>query len=181
MQKAVIDAVLNAPRSWHDSHVARPIFKRLRTRVPDGYYLVADTAFPQGTASISGKIRAPLKDGNLVPNNPQERTEVLNFNRQLLSYRQTAEWGMRAMQGSFGRLRVPLPIASQNDCLRLLEICCRLFNVRANRVNISQIKNVYMPRWKPAMDEEMWADIGNVFFGEVRRRDRVSRYHLVVA
>ncbi|KAL0056665.1 hypothetical protein AAF712_016730 [Marasmius tenuissimus] len=43
---AIIDAHINAPGSWHDSHVARPIFERIRTRVPDGYYLVADTAFP---------------------------------------------------------------------------------------------------------------------------------------
>lgn len=30
--------------------------------------------------------------------------EATAFNRELLSYRQTAEWGMRAIQGSFGRL-----------------------------------------------------------------------------
>src|SRR6266576_997337 len=42
----IISAVLNAPGSWHDSHVAQPIFEQLHSHVPDGYYLVADTAFP---------------------------------------------------------------------------------------------------------------------------------------
>ncbi|THU75998.1 hypothetical protein K435DRAFT_824653 [Dendrothele bispora CBS 962.96] len=114
----IIDAVLNAPGSWHDSHTARPIFHRLLTQVPDGFYLVADTAFPHGPTSISGKIKAPIKAGQ--------------------------QWGMRTMQGSFGRLRVLLCINSQSSRLRLLELCCRLFNVRSNCIGINQICSVYL-------------------------------------
>ena len=58
---------LNAPGSWHDAHVSRPIFKQLCMHVPEGQYLIADTAFPCGSVSISGKIRAPLKGGDTVP------------------------------------------------------------------------------------------------------------------
>ncbi|KAL0946034.1 hypothetical protein HGRIS_012309 [Hohenbuehelia grisea] len=65
----IIAAVLNAPGSWHDSHVAQPIYNKLRTNVPDGYFLMADSAFPRGPKSIKGKIRAPLKDGALLPGN----------------------------------------------------------------------------------------------------------------
>ncbi|KAI0917424.1 hypothetical protein AcW1_007380 [Taiwanofungus camphoratus] len=42
----IISCNLNAPGSWHDAHVARPIFNQLRDETPEGYYLVADTAFP---------------------------------------------------------------------------------------------------------------------------------------
>jgi len=35
---------------------------------------------------------------------------ALNHSRAILSYRQTAEWGMREIQGSFERLRLPLCI-----------------------------------------------------------------------
>ena len=42
----VIATRLNAPGSWHDSHVAQPIYEMLCTGTPDGYYLVADMAFP---------------------------------------------------------------------------------------------------------------------------------------
>jgi hypothetical protein len=175
----IIDAVLNAPRSWHDSVVARPIFRRLET-VPQGYYLVADSAFPQGGRAIPGRICAPLKSGQSVPRDPVQQERVLKFNRQLLSYCQTAEWGMRTMQGSFGRLRVPLNILSTTDRQELLELCVLLFNVRANCVGISQIKNVYEPIWRESEDDQLWSDLDNMVFGEIRRRDRVSQYHLIV-
>ncbi|CAA7266010.1 unnamed protein product [Cyclocybe aegerita] len=71
----IIDAVVNAPGSWHDANVARPIFERLRTRTPPGYYLIADTAFPCGTQSIAGRIRAPLKAGQAVRGTPDEIVE----------------------------------------------------------------------------------------------------------
>lgn len=76
---------------------------------------MADTGFPRGTASIAGIIRAPLKGGKFVPQDPLARDALLRFNRQLLSYCQTAEWGMQTIQGSFGRLHVPLPIASDKS------------------------------------------------------------------
>ncbi|KAG6828836.1 hypothetical protein H0H93_014699, partial [Arthromyces matolae] len=48
----IIACKLNAPGSWHDSRVARDIYEKLRTRTPEGYYLVTDTAFPRGTDQI---------------------------------------------------------------------------------------------------------------------------------
>jgi len=176
----IISAVLNCPGSWHDAHVARPIFEQLRTKIPDGFYLVADTAFPRGTASIEGKIRAPIKSGQQITAEPIAQQYMLTVNRQLLSYRQTAEWGMRTVQGSFGRLRVPLKISSENHRARLLETCMRLTNVRARCVGINQIRSVYMPIWKASEDEQLWLDLGDMVFGEIRRRDRVSRFHLEV-
>lgn len=171
---------MNAPGSWHDSHTSRPIYKQLRSKTPDGYYLIADSAFPRGTAAISGKIQAPLKSGAVLPNNAQEQAELLAFNRQLLSYRQTAEWGMRMLQGSFGRLRVPLDVNDQGRRQRLLEVCMRLSNVRAICVGINQIRSVYLPIWKANEDEQLWIDLGNLLFSDIRRHDRVARYHLVV-
>lgn len=104
----IIACNLNAPGSWHDSRVARPIYEKLRTETPEGYYLVTDTTFPCGTDQIHGRIRAPMKEGTRLSGNALERTEMLAFDRQLLSLRQAAEWGNRALQGSFGRLRIPL-------------------------------------------------------------------------
>ncbi|KAG6808001.1 hypothetical protein H0H92_005724 [Tricholoma furcatifolium] len=106
----IITCKLNAPGSWHDSHVAHDIYERLRTKTPEGYYLVTDTAFPRGTDQIKGRIQAPLKEGAQLPSDPSIRQQLLEKNKQLLSFRQTAEWGNQALQGSFGRLRVPLEI-----------------------------------------------------------------------
>jgi hypothetical protein len=174
----IIAAQLNAPGSWHDSRVARPIYEKLRTRTPEGFYLVADTAFPRGAKQIEGKIRAPIKSGQKIQGTAAEIQEKLAFDRELLSYRQTAEWGMRGLQGSFGRLRIPLEIGRQKERGDLLEICVRLNNVRAELVGINQIRSVYMPLWKQTReDEAVWNGFENMLFGEQRRSDRVARFH----
>ena len=49
--------------------------------------------------------------------------ERFAFDRELLSYRQTAEWGNRALQGSFGRLRIPLEINDSKRRGDLIETC----------------------------------------------------------
>ena len=87
-----------------------------------------------------------------MPDDPDELAEVLGFNRQLLSLRQSAEWGMRALQGSVGRRRSPLPIEDIRFRQDLLEICTRLHNVRVRCVGINQILNIYQPLWVPVED-----------------------------
>jgi hypothetical protein len=176
----VIAAKVNAPGSWHDSRVAQPIYEKLRTRTPDGFYLVADTAFPRGAQQIEGKIRAPIKTGQRMQGTITEIEERLAFDRQLLSYWQTAEWGMRGLQGSFGRLRIPLEIGRQRERGDLIEICLRLNNLRARLVGINQIRTVYIPLWKQNHeDERVWSNFESVMFGEQRRSDRVAHFHNV--
>lgn len=174
----VIAAKLNAPGSWHDSRVAQSIYEKLRTRTPAGFYLVADTAFPRGSSQIDGRICAPIKTGQRLRGTAEEIDEKLAFDRELLSYRQTAEWGNRGLQGSFGRLRIPLEINNDEKRGDLLEICIRLYNLRARRVGFNQIRTVYMPIWRQtAEDEEVWVNFENMLFSQQRRSDRVSRYH----
>jgi len=109
-----------------------------------------------------------------------EQRELLRFHRQLLSYRQTAEWGMRTIQGSFGCLHVPLNISDPSQRQQLLETVVRLANVWSTMVGISQIHNVYMPIWKASEDDELWDNIGNLLIGDVCHRDRVSHFHLTI-
>jgi hypothetical protein len=99
---------------------------------------------------------------------------------QLLAFRQAAEWGMGALQGSFGRLRVPLQINHANQHGDLLETIMRLFNLQTRRVSYNQICTVYVPIWKANEQEEIWKDFRNMLFSDQRKLDRVSRYHLIV-
>ena len=176
----IIHASLNAPGSWHDSRVARPLYELLSEKLPTGYYLVSDTAFPQGTGWCPGKIRAPLQAGSILPTDPDELAHVLLFNRQLLSFRQSVEWGMRSLQGAFGRLRVPLPIEDLPFRQDLLEICVRLHNVRVRCVGISQIRNVYQPLWAPVEEARLWSEFERLTFGQIRANDQVGRFHFDV-
>jgi hypothetical protein len=177
----IVACNLNAPGSWHDSHVAWPIYEKLCSCTPDGYYLVTDTAFSRGTNQIAGRIRASMKDGTRLPVNEEERNHLLQYDCQLLSYRQTAEWGMHTMQGSFGRLRVPLAINHSDLQGDLLKTVSRLFNLCACAVGHNQIRTVYMPIWREDEQEELWMSFEGMLFSEQRRNDRVGRFHLVAS
>jgi len=157
--------------------VARPIYEKLLWKTPEGYYLVTDTAFPRGSDQIKGRIRAPMKDGVRLPVDAVERKKLLDFDRQLLSYRQTAEWGNRALQGTFGRLRVPLEINYKERRGDLLETIIRLYQIRTRRVGINQIRSVYMPIWMENEQEEIWGHFEPILFKDQRRNDRVARFH----
>ncbi len=104
------------------------------------------------------------------------------FDRELqVSFRQTAEWGNRQLQGTFGRLRVPLDIGNAEKRGDLLEVCFRLNNLRTRRIGINQIRTVYLPIWNENLQEEyMWSNFGKMAFGEQRQNDRVQRFHTYV-
>ena len=91
----------------------------------------------------------------------------------------TITW-QNMIQGSFARLRVPLPISSAQQRQRLLENCLRLSNVRTRCVGVNQIRNVYMPIWQDSEDQRLWFDFESMVFGDIRSNDRVARFHVVV-
>lgn len=66
----------------------------------------------------------------------------------ITSTRQAAEWGMRVLQGTFGRLRLPLP---WDVCLRtvILRCCFHLSNLRTRVMGINQIRTVFDPNYIP--------------------------------
>lgn len=90
-------AVINAPGSWHDASTATPLYARLHEL--QGYYVLADSAFPKG-GDLSEQIMTPLKD--TVENLSDDQRVIHNA---VTSLRQSAEWGMRGLQSSFGRLK----------------------------------------------------------------------------
>ena len=81
---------------------------------------------------------------------------------------------MRSLQGSFGRLRVPLEVAYVDRRGDLLKICVHLQNLCTRLVAINQIWSVYMPLWRVNEQEELWESFKNMLFSEQRARDRVS-------
>jgi hypothetical protein len=63
----------------------------IHTQTPDKFYLVADTAFPQGAANVDGHIHALLKSGQRLLGIESQIAKHMASNHQLLSYCQTAE------------------------------------------------------------------------------------------
>jgi len=174
----IIASRTNCPGSWHDSRVAEGIYEKLENETPDGFCLVADSAFPQGHDRVVGKIRVPLKANQPLPLDIDQREHMIRFSRSVLSYRQTAEWGMRELQGSFGRLRIPLGAEDLDQRADLLETCFRLHNLRTRFVGINQIKNVYVPIWCEDAGARVWEGFEDILFADQRKFDRVSRFHI---
>ncbi|KZT60965.1 hypothetical protein CALCODRAFT_428579 [Calocera cornea HHB12733] len=171
----LIHAAINAPGSWHDARVASKVYEQLEIKTPEGFYLAADTAFPHNRRTLKSKIRTPLKSG------ARATQQELQFTDQLVSYRQSAEWGMRAIQGSFGRLRLPLDANDASARHLLLETIFRLHQIRVRLVGINQLKNVYEPIWTETKElKHVWRNLQTMLFPEIRRADRVAQFHYVV-
>jgi len=179
----IIFAAINAPGSWHDARIAQPLYEKLRDRTPEGYYLVSDTAFPRTAESIDDRIHAPLKEDERqqrIPAEGPERRRMLKEESELLSLRQAAEWGMREIQGSFGRLRIPLPIGDAALRYRLLKLVIRMHQVRVRLVGISHIRSTYVPIWQDGDDLlDVWYNWERMLFSEIRRKDRVARFYRI--
>ena len=100
---SIIHAILNAPGSWHDSNIADRLYSKLLNNTPDGYRIISDTAFPRCTSRLNYRILVPMKKGDRLPQCPREYARLKILNKQLVSAQQAAEWGMRSLQGLFGR------------------------------------------------------------------------------
>ena len=61
------------------------------------------------------------------------------------SMHQSAEWGMRAVQSSFPRLKDRLLYEEKGERGMILHSTFLLYNLRTRLIGINQIKNTYMP------------------------------------
>ena len=59
------------------------------------------------------------------------------------SYRQSLEWGMRALQASFPRLKDRFIFEMNGERRRILKMIVLLYNYRTCKVGINQIKNTF--------------------------------------
>ena len=69
--------------------------------------------------------------------------------------RQTAEWGMCAIQSSFPRLKDTFVYEDTGEHRILMKMVCLLYNLRARTVGINQIKNVFMKHLNEDANNEM--------------------------
>ena len=157
-------AFFNVPGSVHDSQVAHwgRVYDKLEAVYDEtGGKCTVDSAF--------GKVNKPFliksSQDYLVSTMPtcEEQRLDLQRKRQATSMRQAAEWGMRAIQSSFPRLKDTFVYEDTGERRILMKMLCLLYNLRARTVGINQIKNVFMKQ----LDE----DANNEF--DMMRRGRV--------
>ena len=96
-----------------------------------------DSAF--STKNHNFLIKSSQAD--LVSNDPM----AFVVNQEATSMRQSAEWGMRALQASFPRLKDRLLFEEFGERRLIMKLMLLLYNYRARKVGINQILNTYMP------------------------------------
>jgi hypothetical protein len=151
----IIAAALNMPGCCHDSFVAEYGFiygklEEVNARVPDGAVCVMDSAFsadgkPYVLKSIQAHIRA-------------ENAEEYLMYEEATSVRQAAEWGMRGLRSSFGRLTSKLRYETDGQRSQILDSIVLLYNWRANTVGFNEIRTVFMPHLNKNVDQYIFGD-----------------------
>lgn len=142
----IIAAILNCPGSLHDSDLARigvpSIYSKLSSHYEQyGTKCVMDSAF-------AGKenqciIKSIPRDRIFLAAQSEEQEAAL---QDALSVRQAAEWGMRALQGAMPRLKARWPYEEKDERLVGLTLITHLYNYKANKMDLNQIRSVY---WNP--------------------------------
>ena len=77
--------------------------------------------------------------------NHRERIENISKKRHATSMHQSVEWGMRAVESSFPRLKDTMVYEVYGERRITMKMLLLLYNLRARLVGINQIRNVYMP------------------------------------
>ncbi len=136
----IVACTVNAPGSWHDSTVAENggLYSYLKA-VHDatGGKCVADSAF-----SIK-RCLFIIKSGKKKMG---ETAAWATLRRQATKLRQSAEWGMRALQGSFPRVKDRFIFNHYpRDRQLFLYLIPLLYNFRTNFNGMNQLQSTFYP------------------------------------
>jgi DDE superfamily endonuclease len=138
----IIACVLNAPGSFHDSTMAEigGMYERLQAVYErSGGKCCIDSAF----CSVNNPFMIKSSQNVLAAHN----AEQVRLQAEATSLRQAAEWGMRAIQGSFPRLKDRIHYETNGERAVFLKLVPLLYNFRTNLVGLNQIQNTYVPLW----------------------------------
>lgn len=138
----IIFASINAPGSWHDASITGDLFPMLlNERITlRNMGVIADTAFPR-SGPLARKIHVGLRAEDISADGAVAATEIFRH-AIITSLRQAAEWGMRALQGTFGRLKSSLQSDKKSRHDLILSILL-LHNFRTEHVGFNQIATVF--------------------------------------
>ena len=131
----IVDAVVNAPGSFHDSKVAKwgNVYEHVSS-LPNGYKCCCDDAF-----STSG-----ILSNKLVKTKEQYKGGVSRptYDMSLTHLRQCSEWGNNILTGVFRRLRSLLPTDNMTRAL-IMWSCIYLHNYRTEIIGRNQIRKYF--------------------------------------
>lgn len=134
----------NIVGSWNDGDVSRDFQWKLcdpDLNLPQ-HGVLSDSAFPV-SGDMFTRIYSPLKEGELDKYPIHLQANILKMSRAITSMRQSAEWGMGAVEKVYRRLLIRLPCNPVVRRIRL-QVIHRLYNYRVRTTNISQIRSYFL-------------------------------------
>ena len=132
-------ATYNVPGCFHDSTIAEwgNIYKKLKGVFDQhGGRCTVDSAFSKKNYPFL------IKSSQSDPDSDNPLDYIVNS--EATSMQQSAEWGMRAVQASFPRLKDRLIYKEMGERRIILKSMILLYNLRAQQVGINQILSTYM-------------------------------------
>ena len=137
----IIACAINAQGSMHDSTVAEwgNIYSKLESScLQYGGRCVVDSAFCRGQYPVL------IKSAQDQLGSANDLAHVVRL-RQAASAGQASEWGMRALQSSFPRLKDRILYEQRGERKLILLSIVKIFSLRSRLVGFNQILSSYMP------------------------------------
>ena len=130
---------INCPGAVHDSQVGElsGLFQKLKT-----IYEKINATITVDSAFSSARYPFFIKSSE---SSQAITTEDFLLACEATSMRQSAEWGMRCLQGSFPRLKERFIYEERGERALMLRLVVLIYNYRVNTVGVNQIRNIYMP------------------------------------
>jgi hypothetical protein len=129
----------NVPGTVHDSNIA--VIGNIYNKLEEVYNMsggkcTVDSAFARNNYPFLIKSCKPSLDMTLTD---------MDVAKDATSMRQSAEWGMRAFQASFPRIKDRITLEYRGQRKLMMKLMIHLYNLRTRKVGINQILNVYIP------------------------------------
>ena len=135
----VFIAAINFPGSWADGSLSARFLYSICQRI--GHYKICiDQGFSR-SGDAWNILVGPMNERSARQLHPTMRDYVLRVSNVYMSLRQSNEWGMRALQGSFPRCKKRLPSNFVQRRL-VLESIILIHNFRTDIVGCNQIKTI---------------------------------------
>ena len=141
-------AFYNLPGCCHDSQLAdwRKLYEKLEAMyVETGLKFVIDSAFSSKNVDYLIKSSQDYLTADDGLDTYEEQVANLAVKQEATSMRQSAEWGMRAIQSSFPRLKDTLHYEEHGEQRLIFSSLFLIYNLRAHLVGLNQLQNVYFP------------------------------------
>jgi hypothetical protein len=156
----IVYCCLNYPGSYHDSAVASELID-ITIRKIGVYSFCVDSGFPRGN-DLYDKFVGPISKANRRMLAPVVKQLILRKVSVYISLRQASEWGMRALQGSFPRLKSRLTSDKRKRFLTIYGVVL-LHNFRTHHCGLNQIAEVFNPHYEQYINIDGYDKISRYF------------------